>query len=247
VDAAEPPAPEPGPLGTTGPSPDRFLRRAAVLADRDRARFLQFLAHEIRNPLASALWSVEMLNRRPPGDARGARVASLAARSLRRLRALVEDLLAIERLPAVPAAGRVDVLEAVEKALGPHELEPEGVAAPVAGPSGLVAALDPVLFEKLVHAAVRRARRAGDGGAIRIAVRHEGASALVEIHREGAEARVVDPPVLTSGGGEGSGTTFALYYARVAALSLRIALWVESRPGGCAILVRVPLESPAPH
>lgn len=247
MDNTEPSIPEARPSGESGPSPDRFLARAAVLADRDRERFLQFLAHEIRNPLASALWSAEMLNRRPLDDPRGARVASLALRSLRRLRALVEDMLALERVPATPPEGTADVRRAVEQALGPHELEPAGIDAPVEGPEGLLAPVDPALFEKLLHAALRRAHRAGSGGPVRVTLHHEGSTALVEIFREGATAAELDPPVLASGGSEGAGTTFTLYFARLAALTLRLALWVEPRPGGAAILVRVPLDGPEPH
>lgn len=99
-----------------------------------RAGFLGFVAHEVRNPLATALWSAELLARLPAaerGGARGEKLSAMCLRSLGRLRQLVEDHLLCERLDAGGIAlrpERVPAREAVEavaerRAKGTVELE----------------------------------------------------------------------------------------------------------------------------
>lgn len=229
-------------------SADAFLERAAVPANELREALLSFLVHEIRNPLASMLWSVEMLARKPSGDARSDRLAQLALRSARRLRALLEDMFALERLPARVAPGRVDLREAVIRALSPHDLEPEGITAELGeAPEGLIVPLDPTVFDRLLHACLRRAVRAGEGGPIHVEAVDEGSTAVVTIVRDGATSNDLDPPVLSPGGSEGAGTTFALYVARFAAQRLGVELWTEDLPdGGARIGLRIPLER-KPH
>lgn len=215
-------------------------------ADGERARLLQFIAHELRNPLASALWSAEMLNRRPPDDPRSARVASLALRSLQRLRALLEDVLAMERLPSTTRSDPADLRAIVEKAAGPHDLEPEGIPMELSGPT-IRLRTDPGLLERLLHSAMRRAHRARSPQPIRVEIRPEGQTALVEIARDDVPLMQLDPPLLASGGSEGEGTTLSLYFARIAARTLRLALWVEPRGEGAAILLRLPVEAAEAH
>src|SRR5439155_1252680 len=56
---------------------------------RARGKYLGFVAHEIKNPLATALWSCDLLTRMDPADRAGARVARPAPvhRRARRRRA----------------------------------------------------------------------------------------------------------------------------------------------------------------
>jgi K+-sensing histidine kinase KdpD len=67
----------------------------------NRAGFLGFAAHEVRNPLSTALWSAELLSRMPPEDRSGARAERLSAmclRSISRVRQLIEDHFLCQRL-----------------------------------------------------------------------------------------------------------------------------------------------------
>ena len=67
----------------------------------EKASHLAFVAHEIRNPLSTALWSVELLARMTPeerGGARGEKLSRMSLRALSRLRRLVEDHLLAARL-----------------------------------------------------------------------------------------------------------------------------------------------------
>lgn len=224
---------------------DAFLSKAVRDPDEIRERFLSFIAHEMRNPMASGLWASEMLARRPSDPARVERLGSLALRSVRRLRTLFEDFFALERLPANPPPGRVDLSEAVDRALGPHDLESKGLEATVEGPSDLVAPLDPATFDRLLHSCARRLTRVSpNGGPLRIRFERVDSlpEALLSFERSGVEARAVEPPLLTPGGSEGEGTTFTLFVARVAAQRLGVAMWLEDTSDGCALRLRIPLE-----
>src|SRR5437870_13463867 len=66
-----------------------------------RGKYLGFVAHEIKNPLATALWSCDLLKRMGPADRTGERadkMIDVSLRALRRMRRLIEDYFTTERL-----------------------------------------------------------------------------------------------------------------------------------------------------
>jgi hypothetical protein len=66
-----------------------------------RGRYLGFVAHEIKNPLATALWSCDLLKRMEGPDRSGERadkMVDVSLRALRRMRRLIDDYFTIERL-----------------------------------------------------------------------------------------------------------------------------------------------------
>src|SRR5216110_3737535 len=66
-----------------------------------RAKYLSFVAHEIKNPLATALWSCDLLKRMEGAERTGERAEKMidvSLRALRRMRRLVDDHFTIERL-----------------------------------------------------------------------------------------------------------------------------------------------------
>jgi K+-sensing histidine kinase KdpD len=70
-------------------------------AGNRRGKYLGFVAHEIKNPLATALWSCDLLKRMDSGDRAGPRAEKMvdaSLRALRRMRRLVDDYFTIERL-----------------------------------------------------------------------------------------------------------------------------------------------------
>lgn len=105
-----------GPTVAVGPKDS-----AGEPAEGARGGFLGFVAHEMRNPLATALWSAELLARLSPeerGGARGEKLAGMALRALQRLRLLVEDHFLAERLDVHGIPLRVEtvrVREALEE------------------------------------------------------------------------------------------------------------------------------------
>jgi two-component system sensor histidine kinase KdpD len=66
-----------------------------------RGKYLGFVAHEIKNPLATALWSCDLLKRMEGADRTGERAQKMidvSLRALRRMRRLIDDFFTIERL-----------------------------------------------------------------------------------------------------------------------------------------------------
>jgi K+-sensing histidine kinase KdpD len=66
-----------------------------------RGKYLGFVAHEIKNPLATALWSCDLLKRMDTADRSGPRAEKMvdaSLRALRRMRRLVDDFFTMERL-----------------------------------------------------------------------------------------------------------------------------------------------------
>jgi K+-sensing histidine kinase KdpD len=66
-----------------------------------RGKYLGFIAHEIKNPLATALWSCDLLKRMDAADRAGPRADKMidaSLRALRRMRRLVDDYFTTERL-----------------------------------------------------------------------------------------------------------------------------------------------------
>jgi K+-sensing histidine kinase KdpD len=66
-----------------------------------RGKYLGFVAHEIKNPLATALWSCDLLKRMDAADRAGPRADKMidaSLRALRRMRRLVDDYFTVERL-----------------------------------------------------------------------------------------------------------------------------------------------------
>jgi K+-sensing histidine kinase KdpD len=70
-------------------------------AGNRRGKYLGFVAHEIKNPLATALWSCDLLRRMDSADRAGPRAEKMvdaSLRALRRMRRLIDDFFTIERL-----------------------------------------------------------------------------------------------------------------------------------------------------
>jgi signal transduction histidine kinase len=161
-------------------SPDDEVRADAQPRSEVRSGYLGFVAHEMRNPLSTALWSAELLTRlsaEERGGARGEKLAGMCLRTLSRLRHLVEDHFLAERLAIHGLPLRLEavvVREALATALGRvpqarFELECEG--APTV-------AVDKAMFERALEGLVAvctredssvRIQVAGKGGDVEIA------------------------------------------------------------------------------
>lgn len=71
------------------------------MPSQGRGKYLAFVAHEIKNPLATALWSSDLLKRMEGPDRSGERAEKMidvSLRALRRMRRLIDDYFTIERL-----------------------------------------------------------------------------------------------------------------------------------------------------
>jgi signal transduction histidine kinase len=159
-----------------------------------RANHLAFVAHEIRNPLSTALWTAELLARLTEaerGGARGEKLAGICLRSIGRIRLLIEDHFLSERLEAGGYPLRLEPLalaEVLEEALGRHPADPVPVERGLE--AGLLVRADRAILARLLEALVAAA-------AVGVAaVRVEGAQAggRVEVRvRGGPPASLEDP------------------------------------------------------
>lgn len=162
-----------------------------------RGGYLGFVAHEVRNPLSTALWSAELLTRMPEverGGARGAKLSAMCLRSISRVRQLVEDHLLCERLDAGGLPLRIEPILARE--IGEALIaRPPPAAGPISlDASGEVAiAADRNLLERAIEALVAVAGR--EGSPVRLAVRAGDAGVDVEIagNASAAGASIEDP------------------------------------------------------
>lgn len=75
-------------------------------ADRRKDHFLGVLSHEIRNPLASIILSLSLLDRVEPGGEKAARIVEIMRRQANQLSRIVDDLLSVTR--SRPGQGRVE-------------------------------------------------------------------------------------------------------------------------------------------
>jgi K+-sensing histidine kinase KdpD len=178
----------------------------------EKASHLAFVAHEIRNPLSTALWSVELLARMSPeerGGARGEKLSKMSMRALTRLRRLVEDHLLAARLDVGGIPIELEEVPAREifpgaSAVGAGSLELELE-------SGLAVVADPALARRTVEGVLLSAARGGAD--VRVTGTRRGRIARFRV--EGApasEADLADPR--RGDPGDTRGAALALSVAR---------------------------------
>jgi signal transduction histidine kinase len=180
-----------------------------------KASHLAFVAHEIRNPLSTALWSAELLARMGPeerGGARGEKLSRMTLRALTRLRRLVEDHLLAER---IDAGGIPLELEEVPV----RELVPSAAAVGASSvemdlEAGLSVVGDPALLRRIVDGVVVAAARGG--GDVRISGSRKGPQARLRVEGAKASARDMADP-LRGDAGDTRGASLSLPVARRAA------------------------------
>jgi PAS domain S-box-containing protein len=193
-------------------------RRAALAVDnarlyselREEARrkdqFLATLAHELRNPLASILSAVAVLDRDSPQTAHAINLRAIIARQTRHLARLVDDLLDVARLTSGKVALQrrsVDVRDAVRHSVdglrqAGRGLEHE-VTMSLPGDPVLVNA-DSLRLEQVIGNLLDNAvKYTPPGRAIRVAVTREAEAGVVRVQDEGAGiapallARIFEP------------------------------------------------------
>lgn len=206
-------------------------------AAESRASHLGFVAHEIRNPLSTALWTAELLGRMDAAERagqRGEKLAGMCLRSLQRVRNLVEDHLLAERLdtgiyPVRPEPTTlVDAVVAAEGRRGSAEQPMEMVLPPE-----LAVLADRMLLGRLIDSLLDAARQ----GVSAIRVSGEGSDGEVALTVRGAvaDSRLLDDP-LKGAASDTRGRALAIPAARRIAdrmggrLEVRDGAWVLTLP-----------------
>ena len=152
----------------------------------DRPSHLAYVAHEIRNPLSTALWTAELLQRLTPeerGGPRGEKLVNICLRSVGRVRLLVEDHLLCERLDAGGYPVRpepVPLGEVLASVAGRWPAGDGALALPAT--DGLVVLADRTLLERVLDGLLAAAAAGGAPVLVSALAR----AGLVEIRVSGA-------------------------------------------------------------
>lgn len=194
--------------GYIGASLDITERKEAEASvggvERRKSAFLASLAHELRNPLAPIRSSIELLQRMPAAaDPRVARAHDIIERQCTRLAVLVDDLLDLARIDsgAVQLAHeRIEVAQAIERAVAPHaaalrERRQElTIDVPV---NRLRVVGDPGRFEQVIRILLGNASKfTPPSGHLRIAAKRAGDSVEIEVTDSGAGIDPAMQPLL---------------------------------------------------
>lgn len=220
-----------------GEEPEGAARPVTDAAAESRASHLGFVAHEIRNPLSTALWTAELLGRMDGEERagqRGEKLAGMCLRSLQRVRNLVEDHLLSERLdtglyPVRPEpTSLLDAVVASEGRRGSGEQPMEMALAPELG-----VLADRTLLGRLLDALFDAARQGVS--AIHVSAGAADGEVAMTVRGGIAEPRLLDDP-LKGAASDTRGRALALPAARRVAehlggrLEVRDGAWVLALP-----------------
>jgi K+-sensing histidine kinase KdpD len=186
------------PIGREAPLDDQHTPKTPgepeAGSDGARPAYLGFIAHEIRNPMSTALWTAELLGRLSAADragARGEKLVALCFRSLTKVRLLVEDHLLCERLDAGGYPIRVErlILAEVVEAVASKQI---GDNPPLERqvPPELAVLADRILLERALDGLVGACGR--EAAAVRLTARAAGDRVLVRV-AGGPVASLDDP------------------------------------------------------
>jgi len=202
-----------------------------------RGKYLGFVAHEIKNPLATALWSCDLLKRMDAPDRAGERAEKMidvSLRALRRMRRLIEDYFTIERLLEHGyelKREQVSLRDLVEPALRTLE-EKDGIVTEgwqlELGDASTVG--DAEMLRRAVRASLEHMARGSQKPRLSIVARADGANPALHIRAETAPQPVLppDPEERPSGDPAGAVLGFALAARILASHDGRL----EEREGG---------------
>lgn len=198
-------------------------------ADEDgRGGYLGFVAHEVRNPLSTALWSAELLVRMAAeerGGPRGDKLTGMCLRSLSRVRQLVEDHFLCERLDVGGLPLRLEgvpLRPVVEDLVGRRG--PDGGSVTVELDAALAVLADRALLERALDSLLAAAGR--EAAAVTIAARVEGETIGLRVTGTVPGPEPLADPKKGSPG-DPKGRALAIPVARRVAVALGGALNVE--------------------
>ena len=206
-------------------------------APGDRGSRLAYVAHEVRNPISTALWSAELLARLPPderGGPRGQKLVALCQRSLVRLRTLVEDHFLAERLDAGGLPQEPEDMALAERIREAAGRRPAGSGAlEIDVDEGLVVVADRFLLDRILDALLGVA--GGGGAPVRVTGSAAGDGVALKVQGAAPPAHGLDDP-LRAAPPDTSGRALSLSVARRAAQAVGGSLRIEE--GGYLLRLR---------
>jgi signal transduction histidine kinase len=161
-------------------------------ADRHKNEFLAVLAHELRNPLAPILNSMEVLRLLGSGDAKTGHARDIIDRQVRHLARLVDDLLDVTRIAQGKIELRrstVDVKSAVSQALQTtapfFKKQGHTLTTRLADESLTVFADQARVVQVLVNLLNNAAKYTDPGGRVELSALRDGAEVVVRVRDNG--------------------------------------------------------------
>jgi signal transduction histidine kinase len=238
-------------VGTDVTEEQEMLRRA-LRAERLAAvgTLAAGLAHEVRNPLNSALLQLQVLRRRMdrPNASRETLepIATLVEDEIRRLEHLVTDFLSFARPRPLDlrATDLVEVFRSVQDFVAP-ELEANGITVQIDVAAALPALhVDPERLRQVLQNLVRNAVEAmGSGGKLTLRARAAGAAVEIDIADTGPgfpEATPVFDAFFTT---KPKGTGLGLSIVHRIVSDHGGTLRVRSRPGDTCFTISLPIAA----
>ncbi|MGC3999154.1 MAG: histidine kinase dimerization/phospho-acceptor domain-containing protein [Anaeromyxobacter sp.] len=202
-----------------------------------RGGYLGYVAHEVRNPLSTALWSAELLARMAAaerGGARGEKLTAMCLRSLGRVRQLIEDHFLCERLDAQGIPVRPESMtlrEVLDEVIARRPADAPPVEVELQ--DGLLVQADRVLLDRALEALVSVIGREGTAGRVMGRTRDGRAELRFEGYPPGPDA-LEDPR--KGSPGDPKGRSLSLPLARRAAQALGGTLALD----GAVLVLAVP-------
>jgi signal transduction histidine kinase len=219
--------------GAVGPEEEAESALSGTSDDR-RGSHLGFVAHEIRNPLSTALWTAELLGRMDGaerGGARGEKLAAMCLRSLQRVRYLVEDHLLTERLDAGSYPVRaevVSIVDAVVTAEGRRAVGEQPIELDVAPEVAVLA--DRTLLGRLIDTLLDAA--AQGAAAVKVGASASDGEVVLTVRGAPAEPRLLEDP-MKGAASDTRGRALALPAAR--RIAVRMGGQLVARGGAWAL------------
>lgn len=213
-----------------------------------RGKYLGFVAHEIKNPLATALWSCDLLKRMEGADRAGERadkMVDVALRALRRMRRLIDDYFTIERLlehgyelKREPVSLKDLVEPAIRTLAEKDNIRTEGWVVDIGDVSTVG---DAEMLRRAVRVAVEHMARAASNPRLTLASRPDGGQPALHIRADVPPSPLVPPEPEERPSGDPAGAVLGF------ALATRILEShggrVEERDGGLCLVF--PAATPA--
>jgi len=217
-------------------------------------QFIADAGHELRTPLTVVMGFIDVLRRRSAADpTTSARIFDTMLTESRRMRALIDKLIALARLenPQRRETAWIDVADVAERVVTAMQALQTKPRITLAAEHGVVISGDEHELHEVISNLVENALKYAPLSPVEVAVRSEGGQAVVEVVDRGPglseteRGRVFDRFYRgeNRGDAEGSGLGLAIVKRAVERAGGEVSL--ESGPGqGCRFTIRLPRE---PH